>query len=127
VRRLRRRVTSCAASGDAQFSRPFGQGPDTFGDDECQARENRPGHVSACPAVASRRWRRLDTHGTGGSRGAGVNDPWSWHLDPASVEFADATIATCDWPPSFVESEEITSPYYCPWSAELTALDQVSS
>lgn len=53
----------------------------------------------------------------------GVNAPWSWHLDPATVEFADMTTEVCDGLPSFEEDGTITSDIYCPWSAELIALE----
>lgn len=52
-----------------------------------------------------------------------VNAPWSWHLDPATIEFADATTEVCDGLPEFVEDGTVTSPYYCPWSAEIVSLE----
>lgn len=53
----------------------------------------------------------------------GVNAPWSWHIDPATLEFADQTIEVCDGLPSYVEDGTVTSDYYCPWSAELVSID----
>lgn len=62
-------------------------------------------------------------------RGSGpgeFNAPWSWHLDPESIEMAEFTIEVCDGTPSFVESnldtwiEDVGR--YCPWSAELIRL-----
>jgi len=53
----------------------------------------------------------------------GPNAPWTWHLDPATVSFADATIEVCDGIPSDVENGSITSDQYCPWSARVVALD----
>ena len=51
------------------------------------------------------------------------NGPWNWHLEPATVGFADVTIELCDGCPSFVETELEywldTVRRYCPWSAEL--------
>lgn len=47
----------------------------------------------------------------------GVNAPWSWHIDPATLEFADATIEVCDGLPEYVEDGTVTSDTYCPWSA----------
>lgn len=44
-----------------------------------------------------------------------VNEPWSWHIDPATLEFADATIEVCDGLPEYVEDGTLTSPTYCPW------------
>ena len=54
----------------------------------------------------------------------GPNEPWSWHIDPASLEFADATTEVCDGLPSDVEDATITSDRYCPWSAVVTDLDE---
>ncbi len=55
--------------------------------------------------------------------GGGVNVPWSWHIDPATLEFADQTTEVCDGLPSYVEDGTVTSDYYCPWSAEIIAID----
>lgn len=53
----------------------------------------------------------------------GVNEPWSWHIDPATLEFADMTIEVCDGLPSYVEDGTITSEQYCPWSAVIVSID----
>jgi len=53
----------------------------------------------------------------------GPNAPWSWHIDPATLEFADMTIEVCDGLPSYVEEEIVTSPDYCPWSAKVVSID----
>lgn len=59
--------------------------------------------------------------------GAGShNAPWSWHLDPADVQMADATMELCDGSPSYVEAHlteyvEVIG-RYCPWGATLVAL-----
>jgi hypothetical protein len=47
----------------------------------------------------------------------GVNAPWSWHIDPATLHFADNTIEVCDGLPEYVEDGTLTSDVYCPWSA----------
>lgn len=52
-----------------------------------------------------------------------VNIGWSWHIDPATFEFADATTEVCDGKPSFVEAGTITSDYFCPWSAKVIAVE----
>mgnify|MGYP000860480986 CR=1 FL=1 len=52
-----------------------------------------------------------------------VNAPWSWHIDPATLEFADATTEVCDGLPEYVEDRTLTSETYCPWSAEVVALE----
>lgn len=53
----------------------------------------------------------------------GVNAPWSWHIDPATLEFADVTTEVCDGLPEYVEDGTVTSDYYCPWSAEIIKLE----
>ncbi len=55
---------------------------------------------------------------------AGVNDGYSWHIDPDSLEFADMTTEVCDGLPSDVENGIITSEYYCPWAAEVIAIEE---
>ena len=46
-----------------------------------------------------------------------VNEPWSWHIDPKTLEFADQTTEVCDGLPEYVEDRTLTSDTYCPWSA----------
>jgi hypothetical protein len=56
-------------------------------------------------------------------RGApNVNVGYSWHIDPASIEFVEVTTEVCDGRPSDVERGVITSDYYCPWSATVVAI-----
>ena len=47
----------------------------------------------------------------------GVNEPWSWHIDPKSLEFADFTTEVCDGLPEYVEDRTLTSDTFCPWLA----------
>jgi hypothetical protein len=54
---------------------------------------------------------------------ASVNSPWSWHIDPNTLEFADQTIEVCDGLPEYVEDHTVTSDYYCPWSAKVIKLE----
>jgi hypothetical protein len=56
---------------------------------------------------------------------ADVNVGYSWHIDSASVEFADTAIEICDGRPSDVEKRVITSDRYCPWSAKVVAIAPV--
>ena len=51
-----------------------------------------------------------------------VNTGYTWHIDPETFEFADATIELCDGLPSHVEQGSITSDRYCPWSAQVIAI-----
>lgn len=57
-------------------------------------------------------------------RGGQFNAPWSWHLQPSSIEFADHTTELCDGTPSYLEAnlDEWISKVvrYCPWSAKIT-------
>jgi hypothetical protein len=55
-------------------------------------------------------------------------DPqWTWHVDPASVAFADVTIEVCDGLPSDIENDKRywleTLGSYCPWSARVVSVD----
>jgi hypothetical protein len=50
-------------------------------------------------------------------RETGVNEGWTWSLDPDDIEFADVTIEVCDGLPSHVEDGTVTSDRYCPWQA----------
>jgi hypothetical protein len=52
-----------------------------------------------------------------------VNEPWSWHIDPDTLEFADMTTEVCDGLPSDVEDDLITSDRYCPWIAQIISID----
>ncbi len=55
----------------------------------------------------------------------GVNGGYSWHLRPATVEFADVTIELCDGMPSYVEENVDyyvdTVKRYCPWGAKVVS------
>jgi hypothetical protein len=56
-----------------------------------------------------------------------VNAGYSWHIDPASVEFVDTTTEVCDGRPSDVERSAITSDQFCPWSAKVVAITPAGS
>lgn len=53
----------------------------------------------------------------------GVNAPWSWHIDPDSLEFADMTMEVCDGLPSHIEDGTLAGDRFCPWSAEVVAIE----
>lgn len=53
----------------------------------------------------------------------GVNEGWSWSIDPESLEFADITMEVCDGLPSHVEDGTLAGDRFCPWSAEVIALE----
>lgn len=52
------------------------------------------------------------------------NSPWSWHLVPESIEFADVTMKICDGSPKDIEekADEWINHIqrFCPWSAKIT-------
>jgi len=52
-----------------------------------------------------------------------VNVGYTWHIDPATLEFADMTTEVCDGKPSFVEAGQITGDRFCPWSAKVVDLE----
>jgi hypothetical protein len=54
----------------------------------------------------------------------GPNAPWSWHIDPATLSWAEVTIELCDGTPSLIEDGTFTLDQFCPWSARLVAIDQ---
>jgi hypothetical protein len=56
-------------------------------------------------------------------RETGVNEGYSWSLDPNDIEFADVTVEVCDGLPSDVEAGTISGDRYCPWSATVVAID----
>ena len=56
-------------------------------------------------------------------RETGVNEGYSWSLDPNDIEFADVTVEVCDGLPSDVETGTISGDRYCPWSATVVAID----
>ena len=52
----------------------------------------------------------------------GFNLPWSWHLDPQTVQLAEVAIELCDGCPSFVEMDLaywLGIGIFCPWSSEI--------
>lgn len=55
----------------------------------------------------------------------GFNKPWSWHLDPDTVEVVEVSIELCDGTPSFVERELSywlnVVKRFCPWGARVVA------
>jgi hypothetical protein len=56
-----------------------------------------------------------------------VNTGYTWHIDPAALEFADFTMEVCDGLPSDVEQGLITSEQYCPWSAVVVSIEEQGS
>lgn len=59
-------------------------------------------------------------------RETGVNEGWTWSIDPNDFEFAEITIEVCDGIPSDVEAGLVTSDRYCPWSAVIADIQPAS-
>lgn len=57
----------------------------------------------------------------------GFNQPYSWHLDPASVRMAEVSVELCDGLPSTVQSDLQywlgTVGFYCPWASRVTGIN----
>jgi hypothetical protein len=57
----------------------------------------------------------------------GFNQPWGWHLDPASVRMAEFSIELCDGRPSMIQEDLEywlgTVGSYCPWSSKVVAIN----
>jgi hypothetical protein len=49
----------------------------------------------------------------------GFNAPWTWHLDPSSLQFVEVAIEVCDGRPSYVEAHQSEYARYCPWGARV--------
>ena len=56
-------------------------------------------------------------------RETGVNEGYTWSLDPNDIEFAEVTIEVCDGLPSDVELGVVTGDRYCPWSAAVIGIE----
>jgi hypothetical protein len=54
----------------------------------------------------------------------GVNQGYSWSLDPNDIEFAEVTVEDCDGLPSDVETAVVTGDRYCPWAATVIGIDR---
>ena len=53
----------------------------------------------------------------------GVNTGYSWHIDPASFEWAEMTMELCDGQPSYVEDGTLSGDTFCPWSARVVSVE----
>jgi hypothetical protein len=69
---------------------------------------------------------RLHVGGTIVKERAGYNEPWRFHLDPASIYFFEMAIGTCDATTSYVEAhlDEAGGAFlpdlnWCPWTSKV--------
>jgi hypothetical protein len=53
----------------------------------------------------------------------GPNAPWSWHIDPATLEWAEMTAEVCDGRPTQLQDGVFTFERYCPWTARLLGIE----
>lgn len=53
----------------------------------------------------------------------GVNDGWSWSIDPTDFDFSDIVDADCQTTPQEIEDGTFEGDRFCPWSAIVVALD----
>jgi len=53
----------------------------------------------------------------------GVNTGYSWHIDPASFDWAEMTMELCDGRPSYVEDGTLSGDTFCPWSATVVGVE----
>ena len=53
----------------------------------------------------------------------GPNAPWSWHIDPATFAWAEVTTEVCDGLPTQIQDGVLTGERFCPWSAQLLAIE----
>ena len=128
-------LLTAACGSDPGDASPPGSGGDgtgpavaTFevaGDEQFKVELIHPDDVAAAQAMLDGKERQRIPLGVVVRGDAGVNAPWSWHIDPEQFEFADFTIEVCDGLPSYVEDHTITSETYCPWSAKIVALEPV--
>ena len=58
----------------------------------------------------------------------GFNAPWSWHMIPSTLDFADSTIEVCSGCASFIENDLDTwlnnVGTFCPWAAVFLEREQ---
>jgi hypothetical protein len=90
--------------------------------EQFRLRTSNPATASALDAR-----RRTGTLGVVAGRivrgDGGFNAPWSWHLDPLSIEVPQVAIELCDGRPSMVQGDldywVDTVGMYCPWAARV--------
>lgn len=53
----------------------------------------------------------------------GFNEPWSWHLVPGTIDFADLTTEVCDGCPRMLEQDTgywvDSVGRFCPWTSRI--------
>ena len=115
-------VAACGSDGNAARPLPAQEFVIEVEGERFRLRTSNPATASALDQR-----RRSGTAGVVAGRllrgDGGFNTPWSWHLDPLSIEVPDAAIELCDGRPSMVQSDLdywVDTVYsFCPWSARV--------
>lgn len=109
------RVRACAGSGHA----PAGE--------EFRVLIRDPGLIAEAESLVGAGQQKI-VSGRLAPGDGGFNAPWSWHLEPATVELVDIAIELCDGCPSFIEDDPDfwfdSVGRYCPWSTEVVARER---
>lgn len=68
--------------------------------------------------------RQLIVSGIVNSDNGGFNSPWSWHLNPATIELGENFTEICDATLSYIENNlsDWLGQQYCPWSLRVNAV-----
>lgn len=117
-------LTVAACGGDVASTRPI-PGQEFVIEVAGEQFRLRTTNLAAATALDER--RRTGVLGVVSGRivrgDGGFNAPWSWHLDPLSIEVPQASIELCDGRPSMVQSDldywVDTVQRYCPWAARV--------
>jgi hypothetical protein len=87
-----------------------------------------PATIAEARALASGQEPSKHVTGLVVSEAAPYNAPWSFHLDPASISFAEMSIEVCDAATTYVEEHlaEVGGAFlpgrrWCPWSSRVIA------
>jgi hypothetical protein len=87
-----------------------------------------PAVIAEARALASGQEPLKHVTGLVVAEGVPYNAPWSFHLDPASISFAEMSIEVCDAATSYVEEHlaEVGGAFlpgrrWCPWSSRVIA------
>ena len=94
------------------------------GDEEYRVLLTDAGEIATAEELAAGRHDPLIPVGTiVRTDDGGVNTGYSWHIDPATFEWAELTMEVCDGRPSYVEDGTLSGDTFCPWSAEVVSVE----
>jgi hypothetical protein len=109
-----------AAAGDGGIIATFDVVGETF-----RVRFTDPASIKRAQELLANKGKKTDEpiphpHGRI-AKGTDVNTGYTWHLE--QPKWSEMSMEVCDGRPSDVERGAVTSEYYCPWGAELIALE----